>query len=286
MKKDITLVLVAVAAFIILISYRSGPPVATTCAPGETSCATNSFCHDDFPANSGGLFGEITIDGGVPPGNLYVPGQTYMLMSFVGDTSYMGKIYGFQTVAKLSDGSRAGMVMITNPTKTRMDSSIDGNEYVSQTTNGSSIMGIHDWMYDWTAPPPGSGKVVIYTALLAADGDGTANGDHVYTDSLVLNENTTGFPEQFGKTGSLIRNLFPVPFNKTLTIECRQSLNRIFISDVTGKIISSINLTDKSSSSLRYDIDTSHLSDGIFLLVFTDNNGKKEIIKAVKSQSY
>ena len=124
--------------------------------------------------------------------NGYIPGNSYNIMPFVTQTG-VTKI-GFQTVALLSNGQGAGSIIITN-IKTQVTPS-GGKQYVTHTASGNLNVGMHDWMYEWQAPPAGSGTVTIYAAFIASNNNMVADSfDCVYTDSLVIPENTTGINE-------------------------------------------------------------------------------------------
>jgi hypothetical protein len=54
-------------------------------------------------------------------------------------------------------------------------------QYAGQKKEGSTIVeaGVARWSIEWTAPA--GGTVVFNVAANAADGNGTADGDYVYT---------------------------------------------------------------------------------------------------------
>lgn len=171
-----------------VLSYSSGAPVGSTNAPGETTCATNPLCHNSAPNTGSGGTILMTME---DVSNGYVPGTVYNIMPYVTQTG-SSKI-GFQAVALLANGQGAGSVTITNA-KTQMNPS-GGKEYVTHTASGNTGVGLHDWMYEWTAPSQGSGTVTIYGTFLASNNDMTASGDSIYTDSLVITEKTTGIED-------------------------------------------------------------------------------------------
>lgn len=182
------------------VSYTSGAPLETTNAPGETSCSTNSLCHSGG-INKGNAATIMTSMEDMSSG--YTPGKTYTLMPFIYQDS-ITKV-GFETVALLDNGDGAGSVSIIS-TYTQVYTS--GNkEYVTHTVSGNSNIGMHDWMYDWTAPATGSGKVTVYAAFVASNNDMTASGDSIYTDSLVIEENTSGINE-LNSNDLLITNVY------------------------------------------------------------------------------
>lgn len=221
-----------VVAMVVLTAYVTGPPAEVTNAPGESTCYDNPLCHAAVP-DTGPGFGEITIMGGIPSCG-YVPGQSYILMPYVIDTTQV--IYGFQTVAVDATNSGVGTVTITDPSKTQLITS-SGKEYVEHTLTGTNVLGIHDWMYQWTAPAAGSGDVTFYSAFNAANGDGTSAGDNIYTDSLVFQECTTIGTTDFGiETGFL----YPNPVTDHVNVYLGNTLSgeigiRVF--DLQGKVV-------------------------------------------------
>lgn len=212
-----------------VLSYTSGAPAGTTNASGETTCATNTFCHNATPnAGSGGtvLVPMEDLSAG------YVPGTTYTIMPYVNQTG-SAKI-GFQTVALLSSGQGAGSVTITN-TKTQLNTN-DGKEYVTHTASGTTGIALMDWMYEWTAPAAGSGIVTIYGAFIASNNNGSASGDSIYTDSLVISEKTMGMLESFIDRDIMV---YPVPFSDyfSVFVSGRNIPERILIYDISGRVI-------------------------------------------------
>ncbi len=253
------------AFMFLMLSYVNNNPPGVTNAPGETSCATNALCHVG-PVNSGAGFGEITVMGGIPA-NGYVPDQSYTLMPFVMDSVFVTR--GFQTLALLSNNSAAGSVLITDPVKTQLISS-GGKEYVTQTDTGSQNPGMHDWMYEWTAPPSGSGAVTIYGAFVAADGSGDASGDRVYTDSLVLEEDlSAGWFEPFGGGSTYFGAILPNPTNDFIHIPVKgdmQALPRVLVYSFDGRLSERVTPTASLSSNEKITLDVSMLKPGIYFI--------------------
>ncbi|MBI2966463.1 MAG: hypothetical protein HYY40_01440 [Bacteroidetes bacterium] len=274
MKTLTTVSLLLLIAFSFL-SYLAGPPAGTTNAPSETTCSTNQFCHGGFP-DTGTGFAEITLMGGIPAAG-YVPGQTYSVMPFVEDDSF--SVAGFQTVALLSNNSGAGSVTISNPIKTQLIIS-GSKEYVVHTSAGAQNPGMHDWMYDWTAPPKGSGTVIIYGAFVAADGDGSVNGDLIYTDSLILYEDTTtGFPENNPK---FVTGFTWSPLSGRLTINTRVETPENFKARITGCDGRVILVHALEGSLPSHSINLSNLPDGIYFISVERGKGfRPEIFRLV-----
>jgi len=270
----------ALAVTLIISSYVGGPPPATTNAPSETTCSTNGLCHAG-PANHGPGFADITIDGGIPL-NGYTPGQTYMLMPYLvpQDTAMIRS--GFEVVALLqSNGNAAGNVVITDPSKTQLVI-YNNKQYTEQTAAGAITPGMHDWMYNWTAPPVGSGTVIFYGAFVAGNGDGTSSGDYIYTDSLVLPENTTGINENAADNG-FIHSLFPNPATTSINIEfsaTSQEVVLLTVYSMDGRVLYSENVSILPHHFI-YTIPIDNLPLGVYLISvrLTDDSEKTLSLK-------
>lgn len=259
-------VLLGILILIVVFAYKSGAPAGSSCAPMETHCATNGLCHSSS-INTGSATFDISMMGGIPV-NGYVPGTTYSMMPWIIDTSKV--LFGFQIVTQKSDRSNAGAVTITSTSRTKL---IQGNglDYVEQTSAGASVNGMHDWMYDWTAPPAGSGKVTFYAAFVAANGNSASSGDDVYIDSLVIQEKTTGINETENLENKIC--LFPNPAGEVLNIHFNKSLCGTFkikIFNMNGECVS-IESIQYLPASTALKTNVSKLSNGIyFMQIFND----------------
>lgn len=178
------------------LSTLPTPPLGRTGAPPGSSCAS---CHS---GNSGNEITEITA---LPPMTEYTPGTTYSMGIGIEDP---GKVrWGFEaTVLKNSDNTMAGTISGAIDPHTVVASSA-GITYIMHTTNGinspsdppdpadGTWWGAQDgpvaWIFQWTAPPQGTGTVTFYAATVAADGDGGDSNDNTYTRTLTLTESGT-----------------------------------------------------------------------------------------------
>lgn len=172
-----------------------GPPLRVTGAPGDNPLACTQ-CHNSFPLNSGK--GSVRV---VFPGGSYRPGMTYRLRVEVRDPDQQR--WGFQLSARLASdpaNAQAGDLVPTSDL-TRV---VCGNGAAKPCTANNQIQlimhtvpgtrtGIRtgaDFEFDWTAPSAGAGTVSFYVAGNAANGDGTNQGDYIYTSSLTIQEET------------------------------------------------------------------------------------------------
>lgn len=170
-----------------------GPALRLTGAPGDNPLACTQ-CHNSFPLNSGK--GVLRI---VFPGSSYRPGMTYRLRVELRDPDQQR--WGFQLTARLARdpaNEQAGDLVPPGD----LTRAVCGNGSAKPCTANNQIQlimhtvagtrtGIRagaDFEFDWTAPAAGSGAVSFYAAGNAANGDGTNQGDYIYTTSLVIQE--------------------------------------------------------------------------------------------------
>jgi hypothetical protein len=94
---------------------------------------------------------------------------------------------GFQLTARFaSDGRQAGTIVPAADDGARVRVEEEGAvQYANQTREGAVGMGgsAARWKVAWTAPAQAEGRIVFHVAANAADGDGTSEGDHIYTFS-------------------------------------------------------------------------------------------------------
>jgi hypothetical protein len=156
--------------------YAEGAPPGFSGGFKEDSCHA---CHFHEPLNSGQ--GRVAIEG-VPA--TFVAGQRYSLAITLTGTGM--KRGGFQLAARFkSDGARAGTLAPADADAQRVTvESQGGVQYAGQKAAGSSP-GADDtirWAIEWVAPERVE-AVVFHIAANAADGNGSVDGDHVYTTS-------------------------------------------------------------------------------------------------------
>ncbi|MEE9555044.1 MAG: IPTL-CTERM sorting domain-containing protein [candidate division Zixibacteria bacterium] len=172
--RQIAVILTVIFLVPILARARSGnPPDGKTGAPGEGTCRD---CHSSYPLNSGD--GAFTI---VAPSD-FEAGLTYPIAVEISDPGQQR--WGFE-ITPLALGS----ITITDPTNTQYSSS-GGKIYTKQTSAGTyngTPNGPVSWSFDWTAPADPPEQIVFYAAGIAANGNGSASGDYVYTTTATSN---------------------------------------------------------------------------------------------------
>lgn len=161
------------------LAFVDGPPVGVTGGFGEHSCRQ---CHFDNDLNAPG--GSIAITG-LPES--FAPGERYPLTVTL--TREQLDAGGFQLAARFAGGERDGLQAgDLAPADERSNVLRDGRRailYAQHTRAGTkpTAGGKAEWRVTWTAPQT-AGKVVLNVAAVAADGDLSSFGDHVYIREL------------------------------------------------------------------------------------------------------
>ncbi len=185
----------AIPVVLLLFSYTNGSPGGRTGSPGDGG-ATCTQCHYGNAQVQGGLI-STTI-----PASGYVPGETYTITV----TANMNGIskYGFELTAESTGGAKKGTFTITDPARTKK---VNSGTAVTHKSGGTAASGnIISWSTDWTAPAAGTGQITFYTALNAANNNGSSSGDHIYKDMFTVSEHvgnphiTVVMPEMVGQT--------------------------------------------------------------------------------------
>lgn len=184
-RKVQVLVLLLGSAFIAYASV-TGPEAAYTSAPGDIGSCVN--CHDTFVNPNVGP-GSVAISG-VP--TVYQPGQQYTLTVTV--TQAGRQRYGFQLTAIDGSNNRAGtLASLGGETQLNFQNGFGGRQYIQHTQQGTTPTTGNSriWQVRWTAPANDIGTVRFFVSGNAANGDGTNQGDHIYTNSALAESATS-----------------------------------------------------------------------------------------------
>ena len=162
------------------VAYRDGPPPGFSGGFGEPSC---DACHFSNELNDREGLLEI---GGAP--EEFVPGKSYPIRIALGRRGVA--VGGFQLTARFADdGAQAGTFGVDTAHAGRVAVSTDREiQYAYQRLSGSTpaVTDTFQWVVRWTAPATAR-PVIFHAAANAADGDGSASGDYVYTAADTLN---------------------------------------------------------------------------------------------------
>jgi len=179
---------------VIIYAYAEGPDAGFAGVPGELG--TCAQCHTG-PTGTG----SVTV--AFANGLTYTPGVTQHVVVTVADP--VQRRWGFELTARLSSSTStmAGSFTPGSDGFTQLVCSLPGfgtEQYGSScppalplayiehtllgTRNGTT--GSAAFQFDWTPPATNVGNILVYVAGNAANGDGTDNGDHIYTNKYTL----------------------------------------------------------------------------------------------------
>ena len=179
------IVLMMIAAGVVYASV-TGPDARYTNAPGDVGNCVS--CHDTFhEANVGP--GSVALNN-VP--TVYEPGEQYTLTITVQQAGRQR--YGFQLTAIDSSGNRIGaFAPIDGNTQINSQTGLGNRQYIQHQQVGTFPTGggSRTWQVRWTAPNEDEGTARFYVSGNAANGDGTNQGDYIYTNIAVSESETT-----------------------------------------------------------------------------------------------
>lgn len=219
-------------------------------APGEQTCTA---CH--APGNGGS--GSLAITGDLVP-NGYIAGQAHNMSVTI--THSGSSKFGFNLVAL--DTNNASIGTLTAGTGSQVLNGPSSRKNLTHTNAGtaSSTAGTKTFSFTWTAPTNYFGPVTFYASGNATNGDGTSNGDFVYTGTLTANGNPPTSREAFTQnTFAMYPN--PVTQGNALRLDFEGIAERIEILDYTG--VSLLRLGNYESSAF---IPTANLPRGSYLV--------------------
>jgi len=208
----------SIAGALIMMSSSSGRPDDRTGAP--SSNGNCSSCHSGGAQGTNVNIGVTEKGGAITPVTSYKPGKTYTIAIAVLGSSVSK---GFQSTVLDATNKKTGTT--ANPTSGAKVISANGRDIVVQSS--PSLTGI--WSYEWTAPANPTGDVTVYTAGVAANGNGSDNGDQGAVKTSVLTLDASS-----GTTGSSIVTLsaFPNPCNDVLQLS--KAVDQINITGING----------------------------------------------------
>jgi len=174
--------------FVAAVAYAkiTGPDAGYTNAPGDLGNCTS--CHDTFhDPNVGPGIVRMT---GVPA--VYEPGQQYTVAVIVQQANRQR--FGFQLTALDQNGNRAGTLSpLGSDSQINPQTGVGGRQYIEHTEPGTFPNGANSrtWQLLWTAPSTDVGTVRFWFAGNGANGDGTNQGDYIYTSSAISDSPTS-----------------------------------------------------------------------------------------------
>jgi uncharacterized protein (TIGR03437 family) len=183
-----------------VLAETVSPSIGYTGAPTDHSGADCSTCHNTYgPANSG-TSGSLKVTVGAGAGS-YVPSVAQLIRIVVQNPN--ASTWGFQMTirAQNSPSLSSGTFAISNTMLPEQVVCDDGSQYGTPAPCAPSIQrqfaehhnaphgdtgAAYEFDVMWTPPSQENGRLQVYVAAVAANGDGTPLGDYVYTSSQTL----------------------------------------------------------------------------------------------------
>jgi hypothetical protein len=235
MKKNILAITGALAIVAGSLGYTGfsnsgGPPLASSGAPGEQTCAG---CHGitESDDNSGAYNNQLTLNGAAP--EFYTPGETYNVTLTINGPRSMR---GFQMTCINAEGNQAGSFTAGAGTRLGTSSSSGNNrQYISHSArlSGSSVN------FTWTAPATNVGPVDFFVAGFNGNSRSEAQARVTKTQWSVSPEQV-----QSVKSANITNlNVYPNPITTSGKVSytlLESTKVRINLFSLDGKVISDI----------------------------------------------
>jgi len=172
----------------VMLAESAMPSIGYTGAPADHNGQNCSVCHSSFGAANSDTQGSVAVSI-----TDYNPGVQQMVHVTVSHPT--ASRWGFQmTIREVSDEtSNAGTFVASSGILVVCDDGSEfgsappcsgngGRQFAEQTDAPRTPAGAgFDWLVPWTPPPTEVGRLHVYVSAVAANGDGTPFGDHVYT---------------------------------------------------------------------------------------------------------
>jgi hypothetical protein len=241
-----------------------------TGSPGENTCNT-SGCHTGNPVNS--TNGSVTIASPDLINWQYVPGETYTISVTVAQNNR--SLFGIGFEALTSTNNNAGI--LTPGVGTQLKNAVvQGVSRVNvvHIENGGASPNTHTFTFTWQAPATDIGNVTFYAAGNAANNNGSASGDFIYTTNQVVTPASTVGVSELSKV-DISLNVYPNPaaddLNFTYTL-VEPALVRAEIISISGETVRVL-FEEKQAAGDTYQIvRITDLAQGTYLLSLTIGN--------------
>lgn len=266
--KKIFLFLVLSYGFVILLTsfgnndgmYTNGSPPGYTDSPFDGQDCSIPDCH---ATTSDSVSNYITTD---VPVQGYTPGVTYQITVTV--PGVIGDVKGFEVSPQNTAGTILGTLIPGSGSKLTT-----GNTgYITQSSSVTSSPGV--WVFTWTAPVAGTGKVTFYGAFVS----GFSNDSH---SSTVVQEFHVGINDLKSQLGF---SDYPNPVQNNLTLSYRLlQQERIILSlfDVSGKMILPLINEFQNAGTITRSFDLKdYVKPGVYLLTI-NKSGSNQILDKI-----
>lgn len=190
------------------IGFSSGAPDGSTGSPADGQ--TCVVCHAGAAVTvlPNIISTNIPVEG-------YTPGNTYTVTALFQRVGH--STFGFQISPQDNAGSVIGALNDVN-----LETQITGfGTYITHSTGGTAGVNSKTWTFEWVAPATGVGSVTFYGAFNATNGNGSNNGDSIFTSTHTVVENTTSVNQISDNNKNQI-TIFPNPVKDHFTIRFKE----------------------------------------------------------------
>jgi hypothetical protein len=234
----------------IAFAFSTGPPASRTGAPAVAGRPAEQLCvvcHSTNPPNNPlGLLEILDLP------ESYSPGQVYPMrirLSFTGHPPEAQFKWGFQVTSVSGSTGRGVGTWLPSPGLKVIPAtspSFPGRWYIE---HGDDPLTVHEgdpgpveWQFSWQAPPGDSGAVYVFAAGNSANGDGTNQGDFIFTarDTMLAPTVTAVIPPFDIVCVNWLGNPTPNPFKQCVDLSfeiARAGPMDLSIYDVQGRAV-------------------------------------------------
>jgi hypothetical protein len=280
MKKRILLFTATLGvAYLAISGYAAGPfPFEGNLTGSGTKAAScgGSGCHaagsasNTYAANATlgivSLYSDAAATAIVTGG--YVPGTKYYVKMLAGNKTPLPK-FGFQiscvsgTTTKVNAGT---MVAIASSNTVVRTGTINVLEQTKALSPNTTLQ--YQVIFEWTAPPAGTGSVTFYAVINAVNANGSESGDQPSIGlTKTITEKTTSINEI---NNNIASKIFPNPCSNMLNIEAASNAKYVAtVYDLAGRQV--------LAASHQSNIDVSSLSAGVYLLRLNTEDAQQTV---------
>ncbi|MDN3513739.1 MAG: hypothetical protein NG747_05000 [Candidatus Brocadia sp.] len=168
-----------------IFAFSAGPPNGRTGSPADNfKTCKDTGCHNSFELNSGKATVSISA-----PDNYALSEVVPITISFSNSSTAK---HGFELSALDANDEHVGTF---SPVDGKTQTDDRKENYIKHTSTGSNQSGNASWGVTWTAPPSAvKNPVTFYAAGNEANGDGTHDGDYIYTTTREISQLATPTP--------------------------------------------------------------------------------------------
>lgn len=258
----------------------SGAPIGSTGAPNERTCGQVG-CHtgDNGADNINTGKGILTLKSKQDLKNI-IPGEIYDLTITLTEDEI--DRFGFSLTVLDESEKSVGQLIVTETQRTQILEGIEmftNREYITYRNLGTYAeeMGKGEWSFQWKAPETIQGEVTFYLAGVSADGDGTDQGDLVYTLSK-KNSDESLLSARSLSSEKISIVISPNPANEYINIKFEHQNSgpwSIVLFDIQGKKVLEHQNSDLLSQGNTYYIPIHELESGNYLVHIKGNDFSK-----------